>query len=296
MLGLIWHLNYAPTLNLNPAASATADAFDFGSGPGAGSLLLDSGESEWSFNVLTNGTRIDRASGGASRATLGGTTTFLAGRRLDSDTVLGFGLKLGGATTSGSGPAMTLNSLQLGADLVVAKQLSEDLFGGVYLGYEVGGHEATIGGATGNFMSHTLKAGGKLTGRVVLDQFTLTPAVSGMLSYRHRNGYVDSASVSVPASNFFSLNGNGGVTASRDFVLAERDMVVSPFVGGNILVDYARGDLAPALPLDILRAQLGAGVGLTWDGGATGSIQGSVSRGATTATYGVSASLHVPIN
>lgn len=131
---------------------------------------------------------------------------------------------------------------------------------------------------------------------MVLDAFTLTPAVSGMLSFRHRNAYVDSASVSVPASNFFALNGNGGVTASRDFVLAERDMVVSPFVGGNVLVDYATGDLAPALPLDILRAQLGAGVGLSWEGGATGSIQGSVSRGATTASYGLSASLHVPVN
>lgn len=214
-MGLLWHLNYAPTLSLNPAADATADAFDFSSGPASGSLA-NSGESEWSFNMLTSATLIDRASGGSTRSTLGGTTTFLAGRQLDSETALGFGLELGAATTNGSGPSMTLNSMQIGGDFIVAKRLSPDLFGGLYLGYELGAHEATVSGDTGNFLSHTLKAGAKLQGRIVLDQFTLTPAVSGMLSYRHRNAYVDSASASVPASNFLSLNANGGVTASRD--------------------------------------------------------------------------------
>jgi hypothetical protein len=30
-MGSLWHLNYAPTLSLNLAADATADAFDFSS-------------------------------------------------------------------------------------------------------------------------------------------------------------------------------------------------------------------------------------------------------------------------
>jgi hypothetical protein len=253
----------------------------------------------WVFAVKVDAAFIDRSFAAVSRQTRVGSATLMAAHPLSDDTTIGLGLKLGAANTTGTGPALTLNSGQIGADLAIVKILSPTLTLTGYAGYELGLHTATVSGVSGSFASHTLKAGGRLKGNFELDRFLVSPAASALLMHTYRPSYVDASATTIPASSATRIDASAGVTVSTDLDPLANRVVVSPFVTGNLMFGWGVNSLdavvAPSIPNDPLRAQLIAGLRLAFENGAMASVSGNVSRGANTIGYGVGADLTMPI-
>ena len=89
------------------------------------------------------------------------------------------------------------------------------------------------------------------------------------------------------------VNGQAGVTISRDFLFLEQDVIVSPFAGTDLRIDHL--STTPGMPLDPFRIGGTAGVRFLWDTGASASIQVDASRGRTTTVLGASATVSIPI-
>ena len=291
--------SYSPGQSrIYPSVSAISRYFDFGGNTVGGNFPLQSTIPGWTFNIDIRGAIIDRTFAALNRQTWVGSATLSGAHRLDTETVLGLGIKLGGARSTQNTPASTVNSAQIGADLAIVRMLSPDLFGGVYFGYEFGAHQATISGVDSNFVSHTIKAGGTLRGEMTYGDFLVTRSVSALLQYRHRPSFTDAAAVLVPSSDTIDVDVRAGATISRDFDVPEKDLMVTPFLGANLLLDYTQTTPAlvgPVIPGDPFKFQLLGGVRVRWDGGATASLQADISRGANTTTLGVRGSVSVPI-
>lgn len=281
-----------------PSVTAISQYFDFGGDTVSGIFPLQSTVPGWTFNVAIEGAIIDRTFAALNRQTWVGSATLIGTHRLDPETVLGLGVKLGGAVSTTNNPVSTVNSTQIGADLAFGRLLSPDLFGGLYFGYELGAHQAMISGVGSNFLSHSFKVGGTLRGEMNYREFTLTPSASAVLQYRHRPSFTDAAAAFVPSSNTIDLDVTAGATISRDFDVPEKDPTLTPFLGANLLLDYTQTSPAlvgPVIPGDPFKVQFLGGVRIRWDGGATASLQADVSRGANTTMFGLTGSFRVPI-
>ena len=192
-----------------------------------------------------------------------------------------------------------VNTTQFGADLAILRMLAPNLFGGLYAGYDLGVHNATVAAVNSNFLSHALKTGGTLRGEIDYAAFTLTPAVSALLQFRHRPSFTDAAAVVVPLSNTIDFDVTAGATISRDFLAPEADLVITPFLGANLLIDYAAttpAPVGPAIPNDPFKGQIDGGVKVSWMSGASLNLEGSISQGINTTTYGLSSGLSVPLH
>jgi hypothetical protein len=287
-----------PEARSTPSLSAISQFFDFGGDSVSGTFPLRSNIKGWVFKVSVHGLLVDRTFAALNRRTRVGSVMLQGMTELDPRTRLGVSLKLGGAQSVASAPAATVNTTHIGADLAVLRFLSPNLFAGLYAGYQFGAHNATIAAVNSNFLSHAIKLGGVLQGEIDYAAFTLTPSISALLQYRHRPSFTDAAGVVVPLSNTVDLDITAGSTISRDFLFVEHGIVVSPFVGGNLLVDYSATTPAPApgIPDDHFHAQVVGGVNVSWVGGAVLNLQAQVSKGANTTAYGVTSGLSVPIN
>jgi hypothetical protein len=278
----------------SPPLEAMSQLFYFGGSYASASVPLRSPNPDWAFNVLLDGAFMDTSAAPARRTVIG-TATFTALHRWDDNTVIAGGLKLGASGTTFVGPADTVNTAMFGADIAVLHMFSPTLFAGLYGGYELNIHQSSIAGVNSTFPSHLLKGGANLEGVVELDPFTLRPAVSALVQFRHQPAYTDGAGVPMAAVNMLDIDALAGVTAERAFLLSENDVVITPFVGLNLWASYST-TTGPAIGYDSLRLQVLGGLRLAWGNGFNASIQGDVSRGATSTMVGVSATLSGPIH
>jgi hypothetical protein len=291
---------YAPLQQspIDPGVDAISRFFDFGGDAISGSIPLQSTNPDWSFNLMFDGAIIDRTFNALGRRTWVGTGTVTAAYRLDDETVIGGSLLFGGATSTFSGLTATLDTTRVGADLAVVRMLTPTLRGGLFGGAEYDLHKATIAGVSSTFHSSVLKLGGVLEGQIVLDAFTLTPAVTALVQYRQRPAFTDGAGVAFGAADTLDADVLGGATLSRDFVLTESGVVVSPYLTVNGWLDHQSttpAAFADPIPTDTFKVQAVGGLRFAWEGGAAASISADISGGATTMMYGATARLTVPI-
>lgn len=272
--------------------------FDFGGNSASGRVPLQSTVPGWTIEAHVGGELIERTFGAINRQTWVSNLAVNGATRLDPETVLAIGLKLGAASSAQNAPAATVNSAQAGVDLGIRRLLAPNLLGGLYFGYDLGVHDTLISSVDSSFLSHNFTLGGTLGGELEYDAFTLTPSATAIVQYRHRPSFTDGAGVDIAASNTITLGGSAGVGISRDFLVPESDLLVTPYARMNLLLDYTSTAPAlsgPVIPGDPLKGQLLAGVKFARRDGALLSFESQISRGANTMSFGVSGGLAVPI-
>lgn len=292
-------VGYMPQSRPNPAVVALSSYVSMGNNGVKGRLPLQSTSPDWAFEVTVDGNWINQSFAALNMQTWTGDARLGATHLLDDRTVLGFGVSLGGAASNTSAPAGTISSTLLGADIEVLRMLAPEIYGGLLARFEYGMHRATIGGVASSYTSQLIEGGATLRGEFAYGDIVFSPAVTALLGYQTRAGFTDGAGVVVPASSALEFHLTAGGKVSQNIVLPESEVVLTPFVGANLLVDLASGSpalIGPAGPADIVRLQALAGVQATWPGGASILVEANISRGATTTSLGLTASLQVPIN
>lgn len=288
---------YFPTAEMAPSLDAISQFFSYDGNSLRGVVPLQSAAKGWAVDMIVDGAFIDRSFAALNQRTLTGTVVLSGRKLLDGRTSLGLGVRVGQALTKQAATAGTLSSTSVGADIVLARQLTPTLFGALYGGAEIASNHAVVGVVTGDYSSSIIKLGGELDGRMALDVFTLTPSVSILLQYHYRPQFTDSAGTALAALSTLEVNGLAGFTISRDFLLLEHDLVVSPFAGTNLRIDHLSTApvVAQAMPVDPFRVGGSAGIRFLWDRGASASIQVDASRGPTTTVLGASGTISIPI-
>jgi hypothetical protein len=285
---------YAPRPPSPPAAAAIEQLFYFRGNTALMSVPLQSPDPRWAFNVLLDGAIMDTSAAPARRTSIA-TATLTAFHRWDDQTAFGAGLKFGASGTTFTPATNTVNTAMFGGDLAVVHMLQPDLSVGLYGGYEINLHSSAIAGVNSSFPSHLFKAGANIEGVIRLDEFTLRPAASALLQFRHQPAFTDGAGVPMAAVNTLDLDAIAGVTAERTFVLTEHDLIVTPYLGLN-LWGSASATTGAAIGYDSLRLQAVGGARFALGGGFNGSIQADLSRGASSTMLGLSGTISGPIN
>lgn len=295
--GGVFVSGYAPDPHGSiPSVAALSRYFSYEGNAVRGVVPLASPPEGWALDVIVDGAFIDRTFAALSQRTLIGTVILNGRRQIDDRTGFGIGFRVGQSNTTQT-PAATLNSTSVGVDVVIGRILAPRLFGALYGGAEAASNHAAAGAVTGDFGSYILKFGGTLDGTILLDAFTLTPSASFLLQYHRRPQFTDSVGIVLPALDTLEVNGLAGLSISRDVVLIERDLKVTPFASANLLVDHVSTmpAVTAALPVDAFRLEGIAGIRFLWATGASASFQVDASRGRTTTVLGASGTVSVPL-
>lgn len=281
-----------------PDIGGALPLFFFGDRMAQASIPIGTPDPGWNFNLLLDGAIHEGSWPTLSERTTIGTATFTGAYRLDDETIIAGGLKVGAAQTSFTTPIVgTVDTTMVGIDFAVARILMPELYGAIYGGFEFNQHHGLIGGVTSDFPSHLFKIGANLQGRYAVDEFVVIPDINALLQYRHTPAFTDSAGTTTAAFDMLELDTIAGVRVERTFVLTEHDLLVTPFAGLNLWGSYAATTVAGAtLPYDPLMVQAVAGVRFVWGGGLTAEFQGDIARGANSTMIGASATVSAPIN
>lgn len=280
----------------NPNIFGAANGMAAGYSNGAPEASFGNGD--WTFKAHLDKGFINEVNG-VDRQSRIGSLSLLGITPFGEDMALGAGLKIGGASSWQSSPRTQMDSVLLGLDLFAARAFSDDLFAGKYLGYEYGAHRADIAGVGSTFNTHTFKAGASISGSFGWNDFVVSPSIDALLQYRYRPSFLDGAGATVPASDALSFDLSAGKTISRDYYLPEHEVLLSPFLGANLMLKQTWMGSTPGagvVPPDALRLQLVAGLNAKWDNGMYGSLKADLTAGQSSTMFGFGASLHVPLD